>query len=410
MKDITYSPSRIGAFDDCKLKYKYHYIDRLESDLEAIETFRGGIVHKVLEGFYKLVKGGVVKPLDWVLNEYKDLWDKNYTDSIKIVKKDFTAQDYFDKGRQCLIDYYEKYKPFDQAKVVQAEQALSFTIRHDGIEVKFRGILDRLDWNDKANMFEIHDYKVTNTLMTQEEADSNWQLGLYYVALKQKWPDIKKAKLVWHSLLFNKEIVSSRTEVQAGELQKDVIEKVKEIESCSDFYPQKSALCDWCDFQNICPLWKHPKKMEELSVNEYKKDPGVKLVAKYAEFEEAKNELKEKIYEIEEEQEKVKEAAIEFAEREKISIIDGPTAQLKVNIKDELKAPSKADDSEGWTNLRKFLIKENKYEDASTVSGNMVNHKIRKRLWPPDFIEKVEQFLKRQVTKTVKLVKKTKES
>jgi len=57
---IKYSPSRLSAFDGCKLQYKYGYIDKLSSDIEAIETFRGSIVHKVLEEFYKLVKGGAV--------------------------------------------------------------------------------------------------------------------------------------------------------------------------------------------------------------------------------------------------------------------------------------------------------------------------------------------------------------
>jgi len=44
--------------------------------------------------------------------------------------------------------------------------------------------------------------------------------------------------------------------------------------------------------------------METLPVNEYKNDPGVKLVTKYAEFEEAKKELKEKISLIEDEEKK----------------------------------------------------------------------------------------------------------
>ena len=37
----TYSPSRIGAFDKCRLSYKYEYIDGLESDIETIERFFG---------------------------------------------------------------------------------------------------------------------------------------------------------------------------------------------------------------------------------------------------------------------------------------------------------------------------------------------------------------------------------
>jgi len=65
MADIVYSQSRLGSFDSCKLKYKYHYIDRLESDIDTIEAFRGSVVHKVLEELYKLVKVGTVKPVEW---------------------------------------------------------------------------------------------------------------------------------------------------------------------------------------------------------------------------------------------------------------------------------------------------------------------------------------------------------
>ncbi len=401
-----YSSTKINTFDGCKLKYKYQYIDKLESDLTTIERFMGSMVHEVLEEFYKLVKGGSIKPLQWVLDKYKEVWQKNYTESIKIVKDDFSADDYYNKGKQSLIDYYEKYKPFDQAKIVDTEHFVNFKIQLDKIECEFCGMLDRLDWNDKENIFEIHDYKVTNTLMIQEKADSDWQLGLYHIALKEKWPDIEKVKLVWHSLLFNKEIISFRTKEQIEQLKQRVIDRVKEIEGCDKFPPQKSVLCDWCDFQNICPLWKHPKEMEELDINEYKKDPGVKLVAEYKKLEEAKNEFKKEIHKIEEEQEKIKEAAVEFAEREKISIIDGPDARLKVDVKDELRAPTRAEDQESWEKLRDFLIQEGKYQEVSTVNGNMLNYKIRGDVWPSDFIKKIEQFLKRQITKTVRLVKK----
>ncbi|MDD3548802.1 MAG: PD-(D/E)XK nuclease family protein [Candidatus Pacebacteria bacterium] len=401
-----YSPTRINTFDGCKLKYKYQYIDKLESDLVTIERFMGSMVHEVLEEFYKLVKGGSVKPLQWVLDKYKELWQKNYTESIKIVKDDFSADDYYNKGKHALTDYYEKYQPFDQAKIVDTEHFLNFKVQFDEVECEFCGVLDRLDWNDKENIFEIHDYKVTNTLMTQEKADNDWQLGLYHVALKEKWPDIEKVKLVWHSLLFNKEIISFRTKEQIEQLKQQVVERVKEIESCDEFPPQKSVLCDWCDFQNICPLWKHPKEMEEVDINEYKKDPGVKLVAEFKKLEEAKNEFKEEIHKIDEEQEKIKEAAVEFAEREKISIIDGPDARLKVDIKDELRAPTRAEDQESWEKLRDFLIQEGKYQEVSTVNSNMLNYRIRGKVWPSDFIKKIEQFLKQQITKTVRLVKK----
>jgi len=404
MKDTTYSQSRIKAFIDCKLKYKYIYIDELESDIDNIEAFRGKMDHKVLEEFYKLVKAGTVKPLSWVTERYDELWKKNYNDAIKIVKKEASPEGYYNKGKEALINYYEKYSPFDQTKIVDTERKINFTIRSNGDEYKFRGVLDRLDWNDKTSMFEIHDYKAVNSLMTQQDADSDWQLGLYHIALKEKWPDIKEVKLVWHSLLFNKEFVSSRTEVQLEALQQDVVNIIKQLESCDDFLPHKSALCDWCAYQTICPLWKHPKAMEALPVNEYKNDTGVQLVAKYAGLENDKKELQDQIVSIEAEQHKIEEAAFEFAEKQDVYVIDGPEAQLKIDIKKESRPPTKAEDPESWQALRDILIKEGRYNEVSTVNSNMFTYRVR--MWPKELIEKIKKYIRQQITKSIRLIKK----
>jgi len=364
----------------------------------------GSMVHETLELLYKSVKGGRVESLDWLFNKYKEVWDKNHEDDIKIVKKEFTSEDYFNKGKQCLKDYYEKYKPFNQSKIVDTERMIYFDVKYNEHKRLFNGILDRLDWNDNENIFEVHDYKTSNTLITQEEADNDWQLGLYHVALKEIWPDVEKVKLVWHFLSFNKEIVSSRTKEQLEELQGNVIEKVKEIESCNSFFAKKSGLCDYFDFQNICPLWKHSKETEKLDANEYKEDSGVKLVAEYKKLEEEKNELKEEISRIEGEQEKIKEVAIEFAEKKKVSVIDGAGAQLKVDVREELRAPTRSEDAQKWESLRDLLKKEGKYEEVSTVNGNMLNYRIR--LWAPELIDKISRFLVKKRTEAVRLIKK----
>jgi putative RecB family exonuclease len=351
----------------------------------------GSRVHDALKEFYDIIKNNVTQPKEWIISRYDDLWKKNYNDSIKIVKKEFSAEDYYEKGKKCLSNYYDEYEPFDQTKIVKTEEPIRFHIKHYGVEFPFYGILDRLDWNDEEKIFEIHDYKTSATLMTQESADQDYQLALYQLAIMSKWPEAEKARLIWHFLLFNKQIESYRTKQQLRELQKIVVDRIKEIEACSDFPPCKSALCNWCDFQEICPLWKHPKKMEKLEVNEYKKDPGVKLVSKYTELEEEKSELKKRIFDIEEEQAKIQEAAVELAEREDIQVIDGPDKRLVVTIKKELRAPTRKENPENWEKLRSILVKEHKYEEVSTVNNNMLSVKMRK--WPKEFIDKIKNLL-----------------
>jgi putative RecB family exonuclease len=401
----SYSFSKIGSFEKCKLQYKYRYIDKLRLRVETIEAFMGIIVHEALKEFYDFVKNKIIKPKKWLLYKYDELWKKDYNDSIKIMKKEFSAEDYYEKGKKCLMDYYEEYKPFDRTKIVKTEESVFCKLKQDSQEYRFAGIIDRLDWNDKEKIFEIHDYKTSATLMTQKEADQDFQLSLYQLALLSRWPEAEKTKLIWHFLLFNKQIESSRTKEQLMEIQSIAVDKIKAIEACEEFPPHKSALCDWCDFQQICPLWKHPKKMEKLEENEYKKDPGVKLVTCYSELEEEKKQLKAKISEIEQEQAKIAEAAVKFAGKKDYWVIDGPDKQLVLTVKEELGVPSRKEDSERWEGLRNVLIESGKYVDVSIVNNSMLNRMLKS--WPQEFIDKIKGFLNKKTIKKVDLRNKT---
>ena len=198
----TYSISRIESFDKCRLQYKYRYIDRVPLRIETIEAFVGTKVHETLKEFYDFIKNKIVKPKDWLLSRYEEKWKKDFSDSIKVVKKELSAEEYHQKGKESLADYYAEYKPFDQTKIVKTEESIYFNLKKDKKEYRFVGILDRLDWNDKKKIFEIHDYKTSGSLMTQEEANQDYQLPLYQLALMSQWPEAVKTKLVWHFLLF----------------------------------------------------------------------------------------------------------------------------------------------------------------------------------------------------------------
>lgn len=400
-----FSFSKIGSFENCKLQYKYKYIDKIQTDMETIEAFMGSQVHEALREFYDFVKHRVIKPKEWLIAKYDELWKKNYHDSIKIVRREYKPENYYEKGRQCLNDYYDEFKDFSQTKIVKTEENIYFNLNYQDEKFPFYGILDRVDWNDKEKIFEIHDYKTSSNLLTQQDVDNDLQLPLYHLALLSKWPEAKRTKLVWHYLLFNKHIQSYKTKQELDTIQKKVIEKIKQIQSCEEFYPSKSALCEWCDYQDICPLWKHPKKMVTLDVNEYRKDPGVKLVTEYSRLEGEKRKLKKRIHEIEEEQEKISQAAVEFAQRENSWIIDGPEKQLVVTLKEELGPPTRREDKEKWEGLRNFLIEEDKYVDVSTVNHRMLSKKLRE--WPQRIIEKIKKYLIRKKIQRVDLKSKS---
>ena len=63
----VYSISRIRTFDDCRLRYRYRYIEAIDAAKETVEAFMGSRVHEALQELYGFIKNGVVKPPDWLL-------------------------------------------------------------------------------------------------------------------------------------------------------------------------------------------------------------------------------------------------------------------------------------------------------------------------------------------------------
>jgi hypothetical protein len=180
--------------------------------------------------------------------------------------------------------------------------------------------------------------------------------------------------------------------------------RIREIEACREFPPHKSALCDWCGYQEVCPEWKHPKQMEKLEAEDFKKDAGVVLVARYAELELEKQALKDKIQAVEQEQAKIEDAALGFAEGENIRVIDGPDHQLIVTIKEELAAPARKENAEKWERLKETLIRENRFIEVATINSQMLNARIRN--WPQATQDKIGDLLEKKIVRKVALKNK----
>lgn len=252
-----YSHSKLSTFEQCPQKYKFRYIDKIKPLIEkTIEAHLGSAVHSALEWLYNFVKNhpereGKPPALDEVLEKYIEEWQKNFSENIAIVKKQFTAKDYFNKGISFLANYYTQHHPFKDG-TIECEKRIVIELDE---ETKIQGFIDRLVRNiDKGN-YEIHDYKTANTLPSQEKMDQDRQLALYSIAIKELYGEDKEVVLIWHYLAHNQKIVSIRTNEQLEQLKKETKELIKKIESTTDFYAKPSILCDWCEFKHICPAF-----------------------------------------------------------------------------------------------------------------------------------------------------------
>ncbi len=282
---VIYSHSKLSTFEQCPLKYKLRYIDKIKPEIEkTIEAHLGTSVHDTLEWVYNSIKENSERPitLDEIINHYIDIWKKDLTQDILIVKKQLTQTDYFNKGIQFLADYYQKHYPFKDG-TIECEKEITINLDEN---TQIRGFIDRLVYDIENNRYEIHDYKTANTLPTQEKMDQDRQLALYSIAIKEIYGEDKEVLLIWHYLAYNHKIISKRTQQQLENLKQETKRLIKDIQNTRVFLPNKSILCEWCEYKSICPEWKFEidskisEKILAKKVNpfpEFKEDQKEKL-------------------------------------------------------------------------------------------------------------------------------------
>ena len=333
----AFSYSRIGSFENCKLQYKFQYIDRIKVKAkDTIETYLGSIVHEVLEQLYKDKRYEKLMPVEELLEFYNQKWAENWEDSIIIAKKEYSPENYRKMGEKYLKNYYKRHHPFEEGRIIGLETKDYLSLDDDEV-YKFHIRIDRLmDMGD--GIYEVHDYKSGMNLSTQKELDEDRQLAMYSLLIRERFKDFKKVRLVWHFLAFDKEMDSYRTAEQLEALRKKILEKIKEIEAAKDFPPNETNLCNWCLYKDICPVKKHEASLEEKPVNEYLNDPGVKLVDEYARI---KTEYDSNRKEAEEKLAKLKEAILAFSEKEKVLVIFGTENKISIRESEYYRFPGK---------------------------------------------------------------------
>jgi len=381
----VYSHSRLGTFETCPLQYKYRYIDKIKRDRESIEAFMGKRVHETLEKLYKDIKVTKVPSLGDLLTFYTDAWRKNWTGNVEIIRKDYTEENYRKLGERCIRDYYRRYYPFDQGKTIGLEQQIFIKLDEEGV-YQLVGYIDRLSQAPDGTI-EIHDYKTGQSLPTQEKVDEDRQLALYQIGIQQKWPDMKSFKLIWHYMAFDRDLVSERSKKNLNQIRQETIAVIDEIEKTQEFLPRENPVCPWCEFKEICPLMKHAQKIEQLPVNEYLSEPGIRLVNRYAELSEKKNQMLE---EIESELEKIREALVQYAEKEGVEVIQGVNHKMKVKAKQILKFPTKDDPRR--MDLEKIIKRAGEWEHFSELSLSSLGEAFQNKALPEDLLEKIKKF------------------
>ena len=246
-----YSYSSLSCYEQCPQKFKLQYVDKVKTEVkENIELFLGKRVHETLRKLYCSLQYPKKNNLEDLLVFLHNQWTKNWKDSIVIVKEGYCPEIYLRMAEQCIVDYYNRYKPFDRGRNIAIEKYILFNLDENG-NYRLCGCIDRVAKTEDG-CYQIHDYKTCSRFPSPEYLQKNWQLALYAIGLRARYPYVRNIKLIWHFLKFDKEIDSTWTDRELEELRHNIIQLIDKIESDEKFSANFSRLCNWCRFRFIC--------------------------------------------------------------------------------------------------------------------------------------------------------------
>ncbi len=251
-----WSHSRISSFEKCPLQYRYRYIDRIPRDTQGIEAFLGNRVHEALERLYDEAGQGRTPTLDALIDSYRQEWGAKFSDKITIVRANDGPALYRQRGETCITTYYARHRPFDQAETLGLEERVQMALDADG-RYQLQGYIDRLA-RGTDGVLEIHDYKTSSKLPRPDDLKRDRQLTLYQMAVQRRFPEAREVRLIWHYLVQDQTLRSSRTPADLDRTRSETIRSIDRIEAAREYPPHESALCRWCEYQGICPLFAKP--------------------------------------------------------------------------------------------------------------------------------------------------------
>lgn len=240
------SYSSISTYETCPAKYRFQYEDRLPTTSSPALSF-GDALHRTLHRFHDRPVP-VAPSLDELHEMLSDEWvDQGYRDPGEEAL-------YRDHARQILTEYHRANA--DSFRIPAALE-FRFTIEIEGVQLS--GVIDRMD-RIPGGGYEIVDYKTSRRLPPKAVVDRDLQLSVYYLAAKEIW-GIEPDRLTLYYLLPGERMTTFRTAADADDLRRRIATVAERI-AAGKFEPRPNPLCDWCDFQHVCPLFRHKFERE----------------------------------------------------------------------------------------------------------------------------------------------------
>lgn len=350
---MSYSHSKLKVYDECQLRYRYKYIDKIPEPEVAPKPALvfGTIMHAALEGLYKKIQTSGQAPAAEDLKQYiQSEMEKSRVEHDRLSDQPLSEesfQDYLQLGQGIVDRYYETYAPFNQSKVNGLEKMFSYELPN---MQKLVGVIDRFDIS--GGVATIVDYKTDKDIKPIGEFESTHQQQMtsYAAWIMANYPHVVttiRGKLIY--LRLGQEVEREITSEAIQQAIQVITDKISQIEHTlfaynmgekEAFWPSEWPQCRRCAYQVMCPLRKHKFQADEVVdlADTVGETTIKKLIDKFYTIKQQQIELEEQLAGIKEFLEEYVLAHHEDGRKK----IYWDLAELRVEYKDEYKANDEA--------------------------------------------------------------------
>ena len=226
MKLTHLSPSRIGTFEQCQLKYYAIYEEKLPEGPPHPLTVMGSAVHQAGEYGVKAILEGK---------------DPSFSG---LVRKACASMGVSKPNAELAQELMQNALDWGYLRNVRHCEGLELSFFEelpDGTKVK--GIIDRLDF--LPSYTDIIDLKTQKRAFDDATLDELWQTVAYNWAVRKKW-EVKGDVRMSYWVLRHRVQRCNMTEDDAKRGEEKLMKVADEIKSCTDPQPSPSPLCQWC--------------------------------------------------------------------------------------------------------------------------------------------------------------------
>lgn len=239
----TLSPTRIGTYLECALKYRYIYLDkigRFYTRARAGYSF-GSTLHHVLQQFHE--SGGVQSDTDlvaaldrsWIAAGYESLEQE---------------AEHRRTGAHILTGYRELHtaRTGEQIETLFTEK----TITCDLGSFRLTGRVDRIDRHQDGTL-EIVDYKSGRLETSAEEVANSLAMSCYQLILSRLYPATPILATIY-CLRSGEQASASMSGQQLTDFERDIVALGVEMlnSDLSELTPVLKDACQFCDFLPRC--------------------------------------------------------------------------------------------------------------------------------------------------------------